>query len=252
MATLLAAGHFPIATVASAADAATTKLVSSEERSRHFAAVNKHLELGGELYGYVDIDGDVADLGREISKTVGRFVGMNPVLAENPALAMAQQDYAALFGSLGLADVKAIGLSSVSTPVGYRNNVFLYTPEGRQGLLAMVGDQGIDVAVNLDVPEYIVVERISSRRVCSNCGTIYSVDAPPATPGVCDRCGGEVIQRDDDTEAAVLKRLAIYNEQTEPLLAWFDERGLLVTVDGVGAPDAITEQIVSVIDDRLA
>ena len=135
---------------------------------------------------------------------------------------------------------------------GWLLDGFPRTAEQAKGLLALVGDQGIDVAINLDVPEYIVVERISSRRVCSNCGTIYSVDAPPATPGVCDRCGGEVIQRDDDTEAAVLKRLAIYNEQTEPLLAWFDERGLLVTVDGVGDPDAITEQIVSVIDDRLA
>ena len=135
---------------------------------------------------------------------------------------------------------------------GWLLDGFPRTAEQAKGLLALVGDQGIDVAVNLDVPEYIVVERISSRRVCSNCGTIYSVDAPPATPGVCDRCGGEVIQRDDDTEEAVLKRLAIYNEQTEPLLAWFDERGLLVTVDGVGNPDDITAEIVNVIDDRLA
>ena len=135
---------------------------------------------------------------------------------------------------------------------GWLLDGFPRTAEQAKGLLAMVGDQGIDVAINLDVPEYIVVERISSRRVCSNCGTIYSVDAPPATPGVCDRCGGEVIQRDDDTEAAVLKRLAIYNEQTEPLLAWFDERGLLVTVDGVGNPDDITAAITAVVDDRLA
>ena len=135
---------------------------------------------------------------------------------------------------------------------GWLLDGFPRTAEQAKGLLALVGDRGIDVAVNLDVPEYVVVERISSRRVCSNCGTIYSVDAPPATPGVCDRCGGEVIQRDDDTEAAVLKRLAIYNEQTEPLLAWFDERGLLATVDGVGDPDAITASIIAVIDDRLA
>ena len=143
-------------------------------------------------------------------------------------------------------------LAQPDAAAGWLLDGFPRTAEQAKGLLAMVGDQGIDVAVNLDVPEYIVVERISSRRVCSNCGTIYSVDAPPATPGVCDRCGGEVIQRDDDTEAAVLKRLAIYNEQTEPLLAWFDERGLLVTVDGVGEPDAITAAIIAVIDDRLA
>jgi adenylate kinase len=134
---------------------------------------------------------------------------------------------------------------------GWLLDGFPRTAEQARGLLALVGDQGIDVAINLEVPEEIVVQRISSRRVCSNCGANYSVAAPPSTPGVCDRCGGEVIHRDDDTEAAVLKRLSIYNEQTEPLLAWFDERGLLVTVDGVGDPADITTSIVAVIDDRL-
>jgi adenylate kinase len=134
---------------------------------------------------------------------------------------------------------------------GWLLDGFPRTAEQARGLLALVGDQGIDVAINLEVPEEIVVQRISSRRVCSNCGANYSVAAPPSTPGVCDRCGGAVIHRDDDTEAAVLKRLSIYNEQTEPLLAWFDERGLLVTVDGVGDPDDITASITAVIDDRL-
>src|SRR5690606_30367108 len=125
------------------------------------------------------------------------------------------------------------------------------TAEQARGLVEIVGADGIDLAINLEVPEDIVVERISSRRVCSNCGAIYSVKAPPAVPGVCDKCGGEVVQRDDDTEASVRKRLSLYNEQTEPLLALFDEQGLLVNVDGVGDPDRITEDLVAVIDARL-
>ncbi len=112
---------------------AVVSTVDAAERSAHFEAVNKHLEIGGVLYGYVDIDGDVAEFGREIGKAVGRFVEINPMLA------MAQQDYPALFGMLGLTDVKAVGLSSVATAGGYRNRLFLYTPEGRHGLLAMVG-----------------------------------------------------------------------------------------------------------------
>ncbi len=135
---------------------------------------------------------------------------------------------------------------------GWLLDGFPRTEEQAKGLVELVGEGGIDLAINLDVPEYVVVQRISSRRVCSNCGRIYSVDAPPSTPGVCDACGGAVVQRDDDTEEAVLKRLAIYNEQTEPLLEWFDDRGLLATVDGVGDPDAITAELVRVIDARLS
>jgi type IV pilus assembly protein PilA len=115
-----------------AAPAAVSTVVATE-RSAHFDAVNKHLELGGVLYGYVDIDGDVAEFGREMTKSVGRFAEINPMLA------MAQQDYVTLFGTLGLTDVKALGLSSVASEGGYRNRIFFYTPEGRRGLLAMVG-----------------------------------------------------------------------------------------------------------------
>ena len=142
-------------------------------------------------------------------------------------------------------------LAQPDAAAGWLLDGFPRTEEQAKGLMQLVGEDGIDLAINLDVPEYVVVERISSRRVCSNCGRIYSVDSPPSTPGVCDTCGGEVVQRDDDTEDAVLKRLAIYNEQTEPLLEWFDDRGLLVTVDGVGDPDDITAELVRVIDARL-
>ena len=134
---------------------------------------------------------------------------------------------------------------------GWLLDGFPRTPQQAKDLQEIVGPDGIDLAINLEVAEDIVVARISSRRVCSNCGTNYSVDSPPTSNWTCDRCGGEVVQRDDDTEDSVRKRLSLYNEQTAPLLAWFDEQGLLAEVDGVGDPDAITEKLFAVIDARL-
>jgi adenylate kinase len=135
---------------------------------------------------------------------------------------------------------------------GWLLDGFPRTPQQAADLQDIVGSDGIDLAIDLQVPEDVVVERISSRRVCSNCGTIYSVQSPPSVDWTCDRCGGEVVQRDDDTEESVRKRLALYNEQTAPLLAWFAEQGLLAEVDGVGDPDAITEKLISVIDERIS
>jgi adenylate kinase len=134
---------------------------------------------------------------------------------------------------------------------GWLLDGFPRTPQQAKDLQEIVGPDGIDLAINLEVAEDIVVARISSRRVCSNCGTNYSVDSPPTANWTCDKCGGDVVQRDDDTEESVRKRLSLYNEQTAPLLAWFDEQGLLAEVDGVGDPDAITEKLIAVIDARL-
>lgn len=134
---------------------------------------------------------------------------------------------------------------------GWLLDGFPRTPQQAKDLQEIVGAGGIDLAINLEVAEDIVVERISSRRVCSNCGTNYSVDSPPSHDWTCDKCGGQVVQRDDDTEESVRKRLSLYNEQTAPLLAWFDEQGLLAEVDGVGDPDVITSKLIDVIDARL-
>ena len=97
-----------------------------------------------------------------------------------------------------------------------------------------------------------MLERITSRRVCSECGTTYSLGRDEsASSGVCAKCSGAVVQRDDDTEAAVRKRLDIYASQTLPAVRWFGEQGLLVTVDGVGDPDEIAATLADAIDTRL-
>ena len=91
-----------------------------------------------------------------------------------------------------------------------------------------------------DVSEAELLRRLTGRRVCRNCGATYHlVSAPPARPGVCDRCGGELYQRADDSEATVRNRLRVYETQTAPLLDDYRRRGLLSTVRGEGAIETI-------------
>jgi adenylate kinase len=116
----------------------------------------------------------------------------------------------------------------------------------------MLGPRGLDIVVNLDVSTDVVLRRIAGRRVCTNCGTNYNVvDNPTKVPGVCDVCGGPVIQRDDDTEEAVRRRLEIYESVTAPLVDWYKERGLLATVDAAGEPDEVTRRVVEVVEAAL-
>ena len=110
-------------------------LVAKPEQSAHFAAVNRHLELGGTVYGYLDVDGDLLHAAAQIQQTLQQVAKNDPNMAK-----VANQDFAALFKIAGLDDVKAIGLSSVKEADGYyRNRTFFYTPQGRHGLLAALG-----------------------------------------------------------------------------------------------------------------
>jgi adenylate kinase len=81
-----------------------------------------------------------------------------------------------------------------------------------------------------------------------DCGANYSTAAPPLVNWTCDVCGGEVVQREDDTEEAIERRLNLYEEETEPLLDWYKERSLLIEINGTGSPDAVTRRVVGAID----
>lgn len=142
-------------------------------------------------------------------------------------------------------------LGRADTERGWLLDGFPRTARQAEDLQDLVADGGISLAINLEVPEDVVVKRISSRRVCTGCGTIYSAGDRSARSGVCERCGGEVVQRDDDTEEAIRSRLATYNEQTAPLLEWFASQGLLADVDGVGDPDEVARRVASAVDARL-
>jgi adenylate kinase len=108
----------------------------------------------------------------------------------------------------------------------------------------------LDAAIDLEVPEEVVLVRISNRRVCSDCGTNYSVHSPPRYDWTCDNCGGDVVQRDDDTPEAVRKRLDLYAKETEPLVNWYAKTDMLVTVDGMGPADEVTKRLVRAVDQR--
>jgi adenylate kinase len=108
----------------------------------------------------------------------------------------------------------------------------------------------VDLAIDIEVPTDIVLTRLAGRRVCSTCGTNFSVANPPKYDWTCDVCGGEVVQREDDTEEAIKRRLVLYEEQTEPLISWYLERDMLVSIDGLGSPDEVTQRLVRSIDRR--
>ena len=100
--------------------------------------------------------------------------------------------------------------------------------------------QPLDRVVFFEVSEAELLRRLTGRRVCRDCGATYHlVSAPPARPGVCDRCGGELYQRADDSEATVRNRLQVYATQTEPLLDYYRSRQLLSSIRGEGAIETI-------------
>jgi adenylate kinase len=104
--------------------------------------------------------------------------------------------------------------------------------------------QSLDRVVFLDVGREELIRRLTGRRVCGRCGTAFHlVSAPPRVAGRCDKCGGELTQRSDDTREAVATRLDVYEKQTAPLLAYYRDRGLLVTVPGEGPMDRVAADI---------
>ena len=118
-------------------------------------------------------------------------------------------------------------------------------------LSILLSPDDIDLAVDIEVPTEAVLKRLASRRVCVDCGKNYSVDNPPRFDWTCDNCGGEVVQREDDTEAAIMRRLQLYEEATAPLIEWYLEKDRLVAVDGLGRPDDVTKRLIRAIDGRL-
>jgi adenylate kinase len=108
----------------------------------------------------------------------------------------------------------------------------------------------IHVVIDLDVPREIVLERLSSRRVCRDCGTNYTARDPEPSPWICDVCGGDITQRADDTPDAVNRRLDLYESQTTPLIEYFSSRGALAVVNGVGHPDHVFKRLTDTVEAR--
>ncbi len=108
--------------------------------------------------------------------------------------------------------------------------------------------QKMDFAIDVDVPDENIVNRMSGRRACLNCGATYHiVSIPPKKEGICDRCGSEIVLRDDDKPETVQKRLTVYHEQTQPLIDYYKKQGILKSVDGTVPMDEVFRSIVTIL-----
>lgn len=106
----------------------------------------------------------------------------------------------------------------------------------------------IDYAIDVDVPDENIVNRMSGRRACLKCGATYHVSfAPSKTEGICDVCGDSLVLRDDDKPETVQKRLSVYHEQTQPLIAYYSKRGVLKSVDGTQEMNAVFQSIADIL-----
>ena len=128
---------------------------------------------------------------------------------------------------------------------GYLLDGFPRTIPQAEALKVLLADMGetLDCAVEIDVPRDVILDRLTTRRTCTGCGEIYNVKSnPPAVEGVCDKCGEPVVQRDDETEKAISNRLNVYNDQTAPLVGFYKDEGLLLSVEATSS-DAVIDAI---------
>jgi adenylate kinase len=135
---------------------------------------------------------------------------------------------------------------------GFLLDGFPRTIKQAEALEKMIAPEPLDAVVDLEVPTELVIERLAGRAQCATCHTTYTADQPAAKEGVCDSCGGPVVVRTDDTAPAIARRLELYEQQTAPLLGWYEPRGLLVRVDAVGPPEEVTDRIIGAVDARRA
>jgi adenylate kinase len=133
---------------------------------------------------------------------------------------------------------------------GFVLDGFPRTVHQAKRLTEILTPRGVDMVIDLEVDTESVLRRLASRRVCSDCGANYSLDNPPKFNWTCDICGGEVIQREDDTEAAIRRRLELYERETAPLIAWYTAQELLLAVDGLGTADQVASRLINLIDER--
>ena len=142
---------------------------------------------------------------------------------------------------LGESDVRARGFILDGCP---------RTVAQAEQLASVLAPYDLDLAIDIEIHTSQVLRRLAARRVCTDCGANYSLSSPPLINWTCDVCGGEVVQREDDTEEAIERRLELYERQTAPLIEWYRDRSQLASVPGTGSPDAVTRRMVKVIEQR--
>lgn len=116
-------------------------------------------------------------------------------------------------------------------------------------MLRVKGEK-ISKVLFFDVPDEVIIDRLSGRRVCSKCGAVYHVKYnPPKVEGVCDLCGGSLVQRDDDKEEVVRKRLEVYRKQTQPLVEFYQKRGIIYKLDAGKGVEELFEEVKGLVRD---
>ncbi|RMH71016.1 MAG: adenylate kinase [Gemmatimonadetes bacterium] len=147
-------------------------------------------------------------------------------------------------------DMISVRLDAPDCKNGFTLDGFPRTINQAEGLSRLLNAKNamLDHVIKLTVSPDVLVHRLTNRRICSQCGAVYNlVINPPQKPRVCDRCGGEVIQRPDDNEHTIQKRFSVYMNQTRPLVEYYQSKGLLVDISGEGSFDEVYQRILRVI-----
>jgi len=174
-------------------------------------------------------------------------------IADNTPLGQKVKQYTdqgALVPDAVVLDMVFDRLVQADCSAGYLLDGFPRTIPQAEALTKWLSEKNaaIDHVVLIDVDDEVIVDRLSSRRTCESCGAIVSVKfSPPKKEGVCDLCGGKLVQRADDNPGTVRDRLQVYHKNTEPLIAYYRQQGLLRAVDGSASPELVTKAILAAV-----
>lgn len=170
-------------------------------------------------------------------------------LKENTPLGLKAKEYmdkGLLVPDELVVDLVQDRLAQEDCKAGFMLDGFPRTVVQAEALDRVLADMDMDLSavLNIEVDQDLLLKRITGRRICRFCGATYHVEFnPPAKEGICDLCGGELYQRDDDVEETVAKRLEVYNEQTQPLIDFYNKTGVLIDINGQQDIDKVFEDI---------
>lgn len=176
-------------------------------------------------------------------------------IAQKTAIGVKAQDYLKNGKLVPDSIVIEMVAGKIESGGDYLLDGFPRTIEQAQGLAEMLERVGsaVDLVVFLTLPKEEAIRRMASRRTCANCGEVYNtISRPPKADGVCDKCSGQVIQREDDSEATAVKRLMVFEDLTHPLVAYYKSEAAFQEVDAAQAPEKVEAALSAVIDSAKA
>lgn len=174
-------------------------------------------------------------LGTPLGRRVARYLDEGALVPDDVVLEL-------VAAQLGTAE---------AMDAGYLLDGFPRTLPQGQAMFEVLGPDAVDLAVDLAVPTEVVLPRLAARRVCEGCGHGTTVASRPSGLSACEACGGRLVRRADDTDEAIANRLALYDAETGPLLAWLGEIGVLTVVDGTGDPVEVSSRVAAAVADHL-